>query len=145
MSKPAIRILWAEDSIGDVLLIKEAFEQAGLKHRLNVVNNGEEALNFLFRRGRYTHALLPDLVILDLNLPRRSGREIIDEIKTEPVLLDIPLVVLTSSAHDQDVLEGLNPKRCLYLVKPTSFNALVDLAKQIQNFWLSLANPAKEP
>ena len=138
MSKPAIRILWAEDSIGDVLLIKEAFEQAGLKHRLNVVNNGEEALNFLFRRNRYTHALRPDLIILDLNLPRRSGREIIDEIKTEPMLLDIPLVVLTSSSHDQDVLEGLNPKRCLYLIKPTSFNALVDLTKQIHNFWLSL-------
>ncbi|MGD0077412.1 MAG: response regulator [Sedimentisphaerales bacterium] len=138
MSKAAIRILWAEDSISDILLIKEAFRQAGLKHRLNVVSNGVEALDFLFRRARYTHALAPELVILDLNMPKKSGREVIQEIKTDPDLSRIPLVVLTSSSGDQNVLEGLDPKRCTYLVKPATFDALVELAKQINSFWLSI-------
>jgi CheY-like chemotaxis protein len=138
MSKPAARILWVEDNIGDILLIKEAFEQAGFSHRLTVVNDGADAIDFLFRRGRYTHVRRPDLIILDLNLPKKTGREIIEEIKTDSALFEIPLVVLTTSTYDQHVLEGCDPKRCLYLVKPLSFQALIDLAKQIQSFWLSL-------
>ncbi|MGA2172921.1 MAG: response regulator [Sedimentisphaerales bacterium] len=140
MGKPVIRILWAEDNIADILLIKEAFKQAGLSHRLSVVNNGVEAMDFLFRRGRFTRSRRPDLIILDLNMPKKGGREVIKDIKTDSTLSEIPLVVLTSSSPDQDVLNDLNPKRCLYLVKPSSFNALVDLAKQIQNFLLSLTS-----
>ena len=138
MSKPAARILWVEDNIGDILLIKEAFEQAGFSHHLTVVNDGADAMDFLFRRGQYTHARRPDLIILDLNLPKKTGREIIEEIKTDSALFEIPLVVLTTSTYDRNALDGFDPKRCLYLVKPLSFQALVDLAKQIQSFWLSL-------
>lgn len=140
MNKPTIKILWVEDNVGDILLIKEAFNEAGVNHRLNIVNDGEEAGDFLFHRGRFAKALRPDLVILDLNLPKKSGREVIAEIKAEPAILGIPLVVLTSSSHDQDVLEGYDPRRCLYLTKPSSFMAIVDMAKQIQSFWLSLTN-----
>jgi chemotaxis family two-component system response regulator Rcp1 len=138
MSKAGIRILWAEDSISDILLIKEAFRQAGLKHRLNVVSNGVEALDFLFRRARFTHALTPELIIIDLNMPKKTGREVIQEIKADPALSKIPLVVLTSSNSDQDVLEGLDSKHSIYLVKPATFEALVELAKQINSFWLSI-------
>jgi chemotaxis family two-component system response regulator Rcp1 len=138
MDKESIRILWAEDSISDILLIKEAFRQAGLKHRINVVSNGEEALDFIFRRSRYTHALAPEMIILDLNMPKKSGREVIEEIKADPALSCIPVVILTSSSGDQEVLEGLDPKRCTYLVKPATFEALVELAKQINSFWLSI-------
>ena len=145
MSKRAIRILWAEDSISDILLIKDAFEQAGLHHNLNVFDDGVEATNFLFRRGRYARAQLPELIILDLNMPRKTGREVIEDIKADPALLQIPLVVLTSSSDDIDVLNGLDPKRCLYLVKPATFQDLIELAKQINNFWLSLANPDQKP
>jgi CheY-like chemotaxis protein len=145
MSKRAIRILWAEDSISDILLIKDAFEQAGLRHNLNVFDNGVEAADFLFHRGRYVRAQLPELIILDLNMPRKTGREVILDIKTDPVLIQIPLVVLTSSRDDIDVLDGLDPKRCLYLVKPVIFQNLIELAKQINNFWLSLANPGQKP
>ena len=145
MGRTTIKILWVEDDIGDILLIKEAFEQAGLSHRLNVVNDGAEAVDFLFRKGRYSHALRPDLIILDLNLPKKTGREVIKDIKADPTLLGIPLVVLTSSTHDQDVLEGYDPKRCLYLTKASSFQALVDMAKQIQTFWLSLTDRKQEP
>ena len=138
MSKLTARILWVEDNIGDILLIKEAFEQAGFSHHLTEVNDGADAMDFLFRRGRYTHVRRPDLIILDLNLPKKSGREVIHDIKADPSLVGIPIVVLTTSNSDQHVLEGCDPKRCLYLVKPLSFQALVDLAKQIQSFWLSL-------
>jgi CheY-like chemotaxis protein len=108
MSKPA-RILWAEDSIGDVLLIKEAFRQAGISFRLNVVNNGIVAMDFLLRRGRFTRSRRPDLIILDLNMPKKNGREVIHDIKADPLLLDIPLVVLTSSNADRDAIDGLDP------------------------------------
>jgi two-component system, chemotaxis family, response regulator Rcp1 len=141
MDKSAIRILWAEDNLGDILLVKEAFKQAGLDPHLNVVDNGVEATDFLFHRGRYVHALPPQLIILDLNMPKKNGREVIQDIKADPALLAIPLIVLTSSNADRDVLEGFDPSRCLYLVKPTTFQALIDLAKQINNFWLSIANP----
>ena len=141
MDKSAIRILWAEDNLGDILLVKEAFKQAGLAPHLNVVDNGVEATDFLFHRGRYVHALPPQLIILDLNMPKKNGREVIKDIKTDPALMQIPLIVLTSSNDDLDVLHGLDPNRCLYLVKPTTFQALIDLAKQINNFWLSITNP----
>jgi two-component system, chemotaxis family, response regulator Rcp1 len=145
MSKHAIRILWAEDSIGDILLIKEAFKQADLQHHINVVDDGVEATDFLFHRGRYAHALLPELIILDLNMPRKTGREVIEDIKTDPALLRIPIVVLTSSKDDLDVFHDLDPQRCLYLVKATTFQSLVDLAKQINDFWLSIPKPDQKP
>jgi two-component system response regulator len=137
MSKVATRILWVEDNISDVLLIKEAFREARFRSNLTVVEDGVEAIKYLFRRGRYSRSRRPDLIILDLNLPKKSGREIITDIKADPTLLEIPLVVLTSSSHDRDVLDGLNPERCLYLVKPLSFDAIVDMAKQIQSFMLT--------
>ena len=138
MGKSMINILWVEDNIGDILLIKEAFNEAGVIHRLTVVNDGEEAMDYLFRRRPYAEAQRPDLIILDLNLPKKSGREVIAEIKADSELAQIPLVVLTSSSHDQDVLAGLDPERSIYLVKPLSFAAIVDMAKQIHGFWLSL-------
>jgi len=138
MAEQILKVLWVEDNIGDILLIKEAFETAGLNYRLNVVNNGVEAMTFLTHSGRYAKAALPDLMILDLNLPKKTGREVIADIKENSSLTSIPIVVLTTSNHDQDVLTGLDPKRCLYLVKPSSFTALVELAKQIQSFWDSL-------
>ena len=140
MGKSMINILWVEDNVGDILLIKEAFNEAGVIHRLTVVNDGEEAMDYLFRRRSYVKAQRPDLIILDLNLPKKSGREVIAEIKADSELSQIPLVVLTSSSHDQDVLTGLDPQRSIYLVKPLSFAAIVDMAKQIQSFWLSLIN-----
>jgi CheY-like chemotaxis protein len=140
MSKAVTRILWVEDNISDILLIKEAFREARFHSNLTVVEDGVEAVNYLFRRGRYSRSRHPDLIILDLNLPKKSGREVIEDIKADSSLLKIPLIILTSSSRDRDVLNGLNPGRCLYLVKPLSFDALVDLANQIQSFLLSMTN-----
>jgi DNA-binding response OmpR family regulator len=110
-----------------------------------VVSDGVEAADFLFRRSRYVHALAPELIILDLNMPKKTGREVIKEIGTDPALLKIPLVVLTSSKDDHDVIHGLAPQRSLYLVKPTTFHELVDLARKINDFWLSIPKDAPKP
>ena len=139
MKKDDLKILWVEDSIGDILLIKEAFAQVGLTHRIDVLSDGTDALNYLLLRGRYQRASHPDLIILDLNLPGVSGRDIMKEIKNDESLMKIPLVVLTSSNADRDVLEGFDISRCLYLVKPTTFDDLVKVAAQIRDFLLSLA------
>ncbi|MFZ0035760.1 MAG: response regulator [Sedimentisphaerales bacterium] len=144
MSKPVTRILWAEDNISDILLIKEAFRQAGFHFHLNVVEDGVETMNFLFRRGRHSRSSRPDLIILDLNMPKKSGLEVIKDIKADSSLSEIPLLVLTSSSGNRDALDGLNPERCLYLVKPSSFDALVDLAKQIHSFLLTLTNEKRQ-
>lgn len=142
MAKQAIKILWVEDNVGDVLLIKEAFQEAGLTHKFNVFNNGQDALDFLFRRHRYVNAARPDLIILDLNMPRKNGREVIEEISDKPELLSIPLVILTTSKTEQSVLDGLNPQRCLYLIKPSNFSALIELARQIQDFLAETKSPS---
>jgi CheY-like chemotaxis protein len=144
MNKPATRILWAEDNISDILLIKEAFREADIRVNLNVVEDGVDAENYLFRRGRYARSHRPDLIILDLNMPKKNGREVIKDIKADSSLSEIPLVVLTSSSRDQDVLDGLNPERSLYLVKPSSFDALVDLAKRIQSFLQSVTGQKRQ-
>ncbi|MFA5252388.1 MAG: response regulator [Phycisphaerae bacterium] len=140
MNKSATRILWVEDNISDILLIKEAFREAGVRFRLKVVEDGVEAVNYLLRRGQYSHSRRPGLIILDLNLPKKSGREVIADIKADSSLREIPLVVLTSSNRDRDVLEGFNPERSRYLVKPLSFDAIVDMAKQIQSFLASVTD-----
>jgi chemotaxis family two-component system response regulator Rcp1 len=144
MSKATARILWVEDNISDILLIKEAFRAADVRFRLTVVEDGVEAVDYLYRRGKYSHSNRPDLIILDLNLPKKSGREVIEDIKIRPSLSEIPLVVLTSSNRDRDVLDGFNSERCLYLVKPLSFDAIVDMAKQIQSFLQKLTTEEQE-
>jgi chemotaxis family two-component system response regulator Rcp1 len=130
-----IEILLVEDNPGDVVLTKEALKQAEVKHRLNVVQDGVDAVDFLFRRGQYAEAPRPDLILLDLNLPRKNGRDVIAEIKAESSLRTTPLVVLTSSHHEEDALDGYNPARCLYMVKPPTFNAFTDAIRQIEQFW----------
>lgn len=138
MAEQKYKILWVEDNIGDILLIKEAFNEASIDYHLIVVNDGADAMKFLTRQGRYAHVRRPDLIILDLNLPKKNGREVIRDIKADSSLVGIPIVVLTTSNSDQHVLEGYDPKRCLYLVKPLSFTALVDVAKQIHSFLLTI-------
>jgi CheY-like chemotaxis protein len=135
VTETVIEILLVEDNPGDVVLTKEALKQVGVKHRLNVVHDGADAVDFLFRRGPHAQAPRPDLILLDLNLPRKNGRDVIDEIKAESSLRTMPLVVLTSSRHEQDVLDGCDPARCLYMVKPPTFDAFAETIRQIEQFW----------
>jgi chemotaxis family two-component system response regulator Rcp1 len=143
MNDEAIEILLVEDNPGDVLLTKEALGEAQVRHRLNVVQDGADAIDFLLRRGRFAGAPRPDLVLLDLNLPRKNGRDVIAEIKEESSLCSTPLVVLTSSPHDQAVLDGYDSRLCLYVVKPAKFDDFVEEIRRIEDFWRSIAPPVR--
>lgn len=140
-SFPHIRpaeILLAEDNPGDIDLTKEALEQGKVLHHLNVVNDGAKLLSFLRREGEYVHAPRPDLILLDLNLPKRNGREVLADIKEDPDLRQIPVVVLTSSQSDKDILKAYDLHANCYVSKPLDLDQFLHVIKSIENYWLSV-------
>jgi len=139
--KPAgqpIEVLLVEDDPGDVLLIKEAFEFNKVHNNLNVVSDGEQALDYLRRQGEHSAALRPDLVLLDLNLPRKDGREVLAEVKQDPELRTIPIVVLTTSEAEEDVLKSYQLHANAYVTKPVDFERFVSIVRQIDDFFVSV-------
>ena len=141
MTMNTLGLLLVEDNVGDVVLFKQAVQRAGADCRLHVEQDGVSAMEYLDACRSGGQEPRPDLIVLDLNLPRKSGAEVIRQIQDDPDLRFVPLVVLTSSQHEQEVLAGWDPKRCLYLVKPATFLALVDLVRQIMDFVEGLARP----
>ena len=133
-----LRVLLVEDDPGDVLMTREAFEERG--EQLEVVNDGVEALAYMRREGGYSAAARPDLVVLDLNLPRRSGHEVLDDIKSDPMLRDIPVVVLTTSAAPEDVLASYRHHANAYVTKPVDFDAFAAAIRQIDDFFTEVAS-----
>jgi len=138
MDVTPIHILMIEDNAGDVLLTKEAFRNGKVANTLSVVRDGVEAMDFLRRKGEFASAPRPDLILLDLNLPRRDGRQVLADIKSDPQLRLIPVVVLTSSKAEQDVLKVYELHANCYIVKPVDFNNLMEVVKSIENFWLTV-------
>lgn len=134
----SIDILLVEDNPGDVRLTREAFTEISLEEELHVVNDGEEALEFVHRRGDHEDAPRPDLVLLDLNLPKVDGMEVLEEIKGDPELRRIPVVVLTGSEAQEDIVESYDRHTNAYLTKPIDPEEFVDLVSSFENFWLSL-------
>ncbi|MBX7265121.1 response regulator [Micromonospora sp. Llam7] len=133
-----IEVLLVEDDPGDVLMTQEAFEEHKLRNRLNVVSDGAEALAYLRREGRYADAVLPDLILLDLNLPRRDGREVLEEIKRDEALRRIPVVVLTTSQADEDILRSYQLHANAYVAKPVDFEQFISVVRQIDEFFVSV-------
>ena len=133
-----IDILLVEDSPADVLITREAFEEFKLINTLYVVEDGVEALTFLNQAGQYASAPRPDLILLDLNLPRKNGREVLTEIKADPKLKNIPVVVLTTSHSEKDVLQAYDQHANCYIVKPVGFENFVEAVKTIRQFWFSV-------
>jgi CheY-like chemotaxis protein len=139
--KPAgrpIEVLLVEDDPGDVLLIREAFDFNKVHNNLNVVNDGEQALAYLKNQGRYAGANRPDLVLLDLNLPRKDGREVLAEVKADEDLRTIPVVVLTTSEAEEDVLKSYQLHANAYVTKPVDFERFVAIVRQIDDFFVSV-------
>lgn len=134
----AIEILLVEDNPGDVLLTKEAMKDAKVSNSLHVVGNGLEALEFLRREGRFQEAPTPDLVLLDLNLPRKNGREVLQEMKSEEGLRSIPVVVLTTSEAHRDIIESYNLQANCYITKPVDFEQFRKVVASIEQFWFTL-------
>jgi CheY-like chemotaxis protein len=139
--KPAghpIEVLLVEDDPGDVLLIQEAFDYNKVHNNLNVVSDGEQALDYLRGIGAYVGSTRPDLVLLDLNLPRKDGREVLAEAKSDPELRAIPIVVLTTSEAEEDVLKSYQLHANAYVTKPVDFQRFVSIVRQIDDFFVSV-------
>ncbi len=131
-----IEILLVEDNPGDVRLTREALEEGKILNRLTVATDGVEALAILRRQGKHADAKSPDLILLDLNLPKKDGREVIAEIKQDPKLKHIPVVVLTSSKAEQDIIKTYNLGANCYVTKPVDLDQFLTMVKSIQKFWL---------
>jgi CheY-like chemotaxis protein len=133
-----IQILLVEDDPGDVLITKEALEHSKVFNALHTASNGEEALAFLRREGAYADAVVPDLILLDLNLPRVDGREVLAQVKEDPVLRRIPVVVLTTSQADEDVLRSYDLHANAYVTKPVDFDRFVQVVQQVDEFFFTV-------
>lgn len=138
ISTMPIEILLVEDSPGDVRLTQEALKGAKVLNHLHVVNDGEQAMNYLKKLPPYEEMPTPDLILLDLNLPRKDGREVLEEIKNDPILHFIPVVVLTTSAAEQDILKTYNLHANCYIVKPVDLDQFIEVIRSIENFWLTI-------
>ena len=134
-----VNILLIEDNPGDVRLTQEAFKEGQLSIDLSVVMDGVEAVNYLRKKGKHTDATTPDLILLDLNLPKRDGREVLEDIKTDPALMRIPVVVLTTSNAEQDILKTYTLHANCYINKPVDFEKFFDVIQKIEQFWLTTA------
>ena len=134
-----INILLVEDNEGDIRLIKRAFETRDLPGTVHTVQRGDQALDWLYRRGEFAKHPRPDLVLLDLNLPATSGQEILDEVKSEPRLRRIPIIVLTSSQSDADLTKAYDRGANSYLLKPVDPEEFADLIQTFTKFWISAA------
>jgi len=141
-----IDILLVEDSPADVLIAREALAEAKLFNTIHVAEDGVEALDFLYKRGKFASVPRPDLILLDLNLPRKNGREVLAEIKAYENLKSIPVVVLTTSSAEEDILKSYNLHANCYVVKPVEFDSFVKAVQSIQQFWFSIVSlpPDKE-
>jgi chemotaxis family two-component system response regulator Rcp1 len=138
LATETIRILLVEDNPGDARLTQEALDEGKLINDLQVVTDGVEALACLRREGRYAHQELPDLILLDLNLPKKDGREVLEEIKKDPVLRRIPVVVLTTSKAERDILRTYDLHANCYIIKPVDLDQFLAVARSIENFWLTV-------
>ncbi|MCA1221642.1 response regulator [Streptomyces sp. 8L] len=133
-----IEVLLVEDDAGDELMTREAFEDNKIHNTLHVVRDGQEALDFLYRRPPHEDAPRPDLILLDLNLPRYDGRQVLERIKTDPELALIPVVVLTTSSAEEDILRSYKLHANAYVTKPVDLDQFIAAVRQIDEFFVSV-------
>jgi chemotaxis family two-component system response regulator Rcp1 len=140
-----IEVLLVEDSPGDVRLTREALKDARVHIGLHVALDGMEAMAFLKREGEHAHAPRPDLILLDLNLPKKDGREVLKEIKENPALMSIPVVILTTSGSEADILHSYQLHANCYITKPVDLDGFLKVVQSIDSFWLSVVKLPREP
>jgi chemotaxis family two-component system response regulator Rcp1 len=140
----SIQVLLVEDNPGDVRLTKEALKEGKMLNRVTVVGDGEEALSFLRRQGKYADAGQPDLILLDLNLPKKDGRQVLAEIKADPGLKRIPVVVLTTSSAEEDILKTYDLHANCYVTKPVDLEQFMRVVKSIEDFWVTVVKLPSE-
>jgi CheY-like chemotaxis protein len=136
--RQVVDVLLVEDDEGDVLMTREAFEHFKIRNTLHVVSDGEQALQFVRRTGTYANAPTPGLIMLDLNLPRRGGLEVLSELKADPELRIIPVVILTTSQAEEDIVRSYSLHANAYVTKPVDFDRFIDVVRQIDNFFITI-------
>jgi len=134
----SVDILLVEDNPGDVRLIQEALQSGKLLNRIATVSDGQKALAYLRKQGSYAQAPRPDLILLDLNIPRKDGREVLAEIKADPLLRSIPVVIVTSSHAEEDILRSYNTHANCYVTKPVDLEKFVAVVRAIEEFWVTI-------
>jgi two-component system, chemotaxis family, response regulator Rcp1 len=134
----AFEVLLVEDNPGDVRLTREALKDAKVHINLHVASDGVEAMAFLNREGKYAEVPRPEMILLDLNLPRKDGRQVLEEIKATPALMTIPIVILTTSESEEDILRSYRLHANCYISKPVDLDGFLKVVKSIDNFWLSI-------
>jgi len=138
-----VRILFVEDNEGDIVLTTEAMKEARISNHVTVVRDGEEALLFLLRKGKYAEAERPDLILLDINLPKIDGKEVLARIKNDPHLMTIPVVILTTSDSEKDIMDSYHNHANCYITKPVDFTKFMDVVHTIKDFWISIVQLPK--
>ncbi|MBI3853133.1 MAG: response regulator [Verrucomicrobia bacterium] len=133
-----VQILLVEDNPGDVRLTRESFRECRVGNKLHVVDDGVKAMAFLRRAGEYAQVPRPNVIILDLNLPRKDGREVLEDIKADPDLKRIPVVILTSSEAEQDIVQAYNLHANCYISKPLAFEHFIKIVRAIEDFWFEI-------
>lgn len=140
-----IEILLVEDNPGDVRLTQEALKEGKVTNCLHVVMDGEQAMQFLQRQGQYSDAPRPDLILLDLNLPKKDGREVLEELKSDPDLRRIPVAVLTTSKAEEDICRAYDLNCNCYINKPVELGQFIDAVKSLQEFWMTVVTLPPKP
>ncbi|MCX6316083.1 MAG: response regulator [Bacteroidetes bacterium] len=135
-----VKILLVEDNEGDIVLTLEGLREARIYNHVQVVKDGEQALHYLRKLGNFTDAETPNLILLDINLPRIDGKEVLMEIKNDPLLKKIPVVMLTTSESETDVLESYNNHANCYITKPVDYSKFMDVVHSIKDFWISIVH-----
>ena len=143
MKSTSVHILLVEDNEGDILLTLEAFEESKIKNEISVVRNGQEALDFLYKRGNFLNAKKPDLILLDINIPIYNGHEVLQIIKTDSKLKKIPVDMLTTSSHQRDIDKAYENYSNSYVKKPLAMEEFLDSILKIEAFWLQLSKFAE--
>lgn len=139
-----VEILLVEDNPGDIRLTREGLKEAKVLNNLDIVEDGVEAMAFLYREGKYAKAPRPDLILLDLNLPKKDGREVLAEIKADPNLKRIPVVILTTSKTEEDIIKSYNLHANAYITKPVDFFQFLKAIKSTEDFWLTIVKLPSE-
>lgn len=133
-----VEIFLIEDNPGDVFLTKKAFQKAKIANHIHVAQDGEIAMEMLKKKGEYKDFVTPDIILLDINLPKKNGKQILEEIKADSALCRIPVVILTSSKAEKDILESYNLQASSYIIKPIDLNKFQEIVSAIENFWFSV-------
>ncbi len=143
MNEP-VEILLVEDNEADIRLTQEGIKEAKIQNNLHIVRDGEEAMDFLNKKEDYQDAVTPDLILLDLNLPKKDGREVLEEIKNNKILSHIPVVILTTSEAEKDIVKSYKLHANCYVTKPMGIDQFVEVIKAIENFWFSIVKLPSE-